>query len=114
MNSVLEMHLDKEVFKLIKNGKKTVEMRLNDEKRRGLKVGDRISFLERGSSKKILCEIVKLHPYNNFEELYADIPKEKLGYTRDDIASPADMNLYYTYEEVSKYGVLGIELKVIE
>ena len=114
MESVLAMHLDRDVFKLIKNGKKTVEMRLNDEKRRGLKVGEIISVLERGSTKKVFCEIVALHPYNNFEELYADIPKDKLGYARDDIASPADMNLYYTYEEVAKNGVLGIELKVVE
>ena len=114
MDNILAMHLDKEVFKLIKTGKKTVEMRLNDEKRTNLKIGDKVEFLERGSNKKIRCEITNLYKYNNFEELYNDIPKGKLGYSRDDIASPADMNIYYNYEEVSKYGVVGIELKVIE
>lgn len=114
MDNILVMHLDKDTFKLIKNGKKTVETRLNDEKRSTLKVGDQVCFLERGSNKKLLCEVTNLYKYNNFEELYADIPKDKLGYSKDDIASPADMNIYYTYEEVSKYGVLAIELKVIE
>lgn len=33
-----EMHLDHEPFELIKNGKKTIELRLNDEKRQLLQV----------------------------------------------------------------------------
>jgi hypothetical protein len=37
------------------------------------------------------------------------------GYTEADIseAKPEDMDLYYTPEQQSKYGVLGIEIKVV-
>ena len=40
------IHLDSDIFDLVKNGKKDVEVRLNDPKRRNLKVGDTLIFLE--------------------------------------------------------------------
>lgn len=109
----MKMHLDKEAFEKVKNGKKTVEMRLYDDKRRELKVGDTITFISRNKNEEIKCEVVNLLTFNNFEELYNKIPKEKLGYEEEDIASPADMNLYYSGDRQRKYGVVGIEIKVL-
>ena len=109
----MKMHLDKEAFEKVKNGKKTVEMRLNDDKRRELKVGDTITFVSRNKDEEIKCEVVDLLTFNNFEELYNKIPKEKLGYEEEDIASPADMNLYYSADRQRKYGVVGIEIKLL-
>ena len=108
------MHLDKEPFNKIKSGKKTIECRLNDEKRRNIKVGDTIKFGLSGKDKEITCEVTNLYSFNSFEELYNNIPKEKLGYDEDDIASPADMNVYYSSDRQLKYGVVGIEIKVIK
>ena len=39
------MNLDSNPFEMIKNGTKTIELRLNDDKRRKIKVGDYIIFL---------------------------------------------------------------------
>lgn len=36
-----------------------------------------------------------------------------MGYDEDDIAIPKDMEEYYSPEEQSKYGVLGIKIKKI-
>ena len=47
-----------------------------------------------------------------FEELYKHFDKESLGYNKDDIANPKDMEKYYSIEEQNKYGVLGIEIKI--
>lgn len=41
------MRLHNSPFKLIKNGTKTIELRLNDEKRKLIKVGDIIRFTNR-------------------------------------------------------------------
>ena len=41
------MNLNNEPFELIKSGSKTIELRLNDEKRRLLNVGDEILFNNR-------------------------------------------------------------------
>ena len=36
-----------------------------------------------------------------------------MGYSKDEIASPDDMEEYYSKEEQEKYGVLGIKIKKI-
>ena len=36
-----------------------------------------------------------------------------MGYKIDEEADPKDMEKYYPQEEQSKYGVVGIEIKVI-
>lgn len=40
--------------------------------------------------------------------------KKAMGYDRDDIVNPKDMEKYYSKDEQDKYGVIGIEIKVIE
>ena len=39
--------------------------------------------------------------------------KVLLGYNKDEIASPNDMSKYYSKEEQEKYGVVGIEIKLL-
>lgn len=39
-----EMNLNRQPFDMIKSGRKTIELRLNDEKRKNIMAGDRISF----------------------------------------------------------------------
>ena len=109
----VKMHVEDKVFNSIKDGRKTIEMRLYDEKRREFKIGDTIIFKNRKNNKTLKCEIINLYQYNTFEELYKHHDKKSLGYNEDDVASPADMNIYYDYDKRAKYGVLAIEIKVI-
>ena len=37
---------------------------------------------------------------------------ESIGYAKDEKANPNDMLMYYSEENIEKYGVLGIELIV--
>lgn len=106
------MNLNNEPFELIKSGSKTIELRLNDEKRRLLNVGDEILFNNRSNNEELLVDIIKLHKYDSFESLYKDFDKVSLGYREDEISSPSDMNEYYSKEDEMKYGVVGIELKL--
>lgn len=108
-----QMKLNNGPFTCIKNGTKTIELRLNDEKRQLLKVKDLIEFTNRETSEKMLVEIVNLYNYPSFEELYKHFDKLSLGYKEDDIADPKDMEEYYSKEEQEKYGVLGIEIKTL-
>lgn len=107
-----KMHLENDAFKSIKDGRKTIEMRLNDEKRKEYKIGDTILFKNRKNGNTIKCIITNLYQYNNFEELYKHHDKIALGYNEDDVASPADMNIYYDYNKINKYGVLAIEIEL--
>lgn len=107
------MKLNNEPFEKIKNEIKTVELRLNDEKRQLLRVKDLIEFTNRNTNEKILVEIERLYYYPSFKELYKNFDKVDMGYNEDDIADAKDMEEYYSPEEQSKYGVLGIKIKKI-
>ena len=89
-------------------------MRLNDEKRQLLKEKDLIEFTNRATLEVIIVEIVRLYKYSNFDELYKYFDKISMGYDRNDIANPKDMEKYYSKEKQDKYGVIGIEVRVIE
>lgn len=106
------MNLNNEPFELIKNGSKTIELRLNDEKRRLLNVGDEILFTNRDTNEKLLTDIIELHKYDSFESLYKNFDKVSLGYREHEISDPSDMNNYYSKEDEMKYGVVGIELRL--
>ena len=106
------MKLHAAPFKRIKNGQKTIELRLLDEKRQRIQMGDRIVFTNRTTGEKLRAVVKALHRFDSFEELYENLPLLKCGYTAEDIdkAHPSDMERYYSAEEQQKYGVVGIEL----
>jgi ASC-1-like (ASCH) protein len=108
-----EMKLNNGPFESIKNGTKTIELRLNDEKRQLLKVNDKIEFTNRETGEKLLVEVINLHHYDSFTELYKHFDKVSMGYKENEEANPEDMEEYYSKEEQDKYGVLGIEIKKI-
>ena len=107
-----KMNLWNDSFEAIKCGFKTVKMRFNDEKRRLIKIGDEIEFVNTKTNEVLICEVIGLYKYNNFEELYKNHDKESIGYAKDEKANPNDMLMYYSKENIEKYGVLGIELIV--
>ena len=109
-----EMKLHNNPFNLINSGSKTIELRLYDEKRQMINVGDTITFENRSDGDKIKVKVIALHKYPNFEELYKHFNKVSMGYKEDEEANPKDMELYYSSEEQSKYGVVGIEMELIK
>lgn len=109
----MNMKLQHEPFTSIKNGTKTIEMRLNDEKRSLLNIGDTIIFTDVETGEIIKAYVIALHHYSSFEDLYANFDKVKLGYKEDEEAKSSDMTKYYSPLEQAKYGVLGIEIKVV-
>ena len=100
-------------FKKIQSGTKTIEMRLYDDKRQMIQIGDEIEFTSRTSGEKQVTEVIGIHLYNSFEEIYRDYDKVSLGYDIDEEASFTDLEKYYSKEEQKKFGVIGIEIKNI-
>ncbi len=111
-----EMKLHPAPFAMIKQGDKTIELRLYDEKRRRIRAGDQIVFTNTATGETLDTTVVKLHRFDSFEELYNALPLFKCGYIPEDIetAHPSDMKQYYSAEEQEKYGVVGIEIQVIK
>ena len=69
------MKLNDAPFETIKNGTKTIELRLYDEKRRKIKIGDTICF--KGKAGTIKAIVKELHIFRNFDELYAIAEKRR-------------------------------------
>lgn len=108
-----KMYLNDRPFNRIKAGIKTIELRLNDEKRQLLRENDLIEFTNRETLEDIIVEIEGLYKYPNFEELYKHFDKISMGYDKDDIANPEDMEQYYSKDKQNKYGVVGIKVKIV-
>ena len=107
------MKLYDEPFNLIKDGKKTIEVRCNDKKRQKLKVGDKIIFTRyENPVDKIRAEIVELRAFNTFRDLYSAYPLEMFGYN-DKTIEDMDKGAYniYSREKEEKYGALAINIK---
>ena len=107
----VEMNLCDGPFQAIKEGFKDIEMRLFDEKRADLEVGDVIIFTNLATGEKLSRTVIALAPFDSFETLYAAFPKSRLGYRDDEDASPKDMEQYYPAEKIAKYGPLAIFLE---
>ncbi|MCL4362869.1 ASCH domain-containing protein [Candidatus Marsarchaeota archaeon] len=112
-----EMSLTSAPFDKIKNRKKTIEIRLYDEKRRGVKVGDIILFSKLPDKKeKIKVGVVGLSIFKSFHELFSNFDKSKFGHDQT-LSIEDQINLqreHYTSEEEKQNGVVGIHIKLIE
>lgn len=103
-----KMNLHNDPFVLIKEGSKTIEMRLNDEKRSLIRIGDKIEFQNNLSKEKMIVKVKNIYHYKTFEELYLHHDKMSLGYKEEEEAKAEDMFAYYSEEKINKYGVLAI------
>ena len=68
----ITMRLFPDDFEDVKSGKKKREYRLNDEKRRLLRIGDTIRFRKLPNlDEEFLVEVTNIETYPNWEECYA-------------------------------------------
>lgn len=107
-----QMRLYREPFEKIANGAKTVELRLNDEKRRKVQVGDFIEFsMTDEPARKLQVRVTALHPFGSFAELFASVPREQCGFAPDEVP---DMDAFYSPAQQTENGVLGIEFRLTD
>ena len=108
-----KMNLRHTPFEKIKGRTKTIEMRLYDEKRSAIAIGDSIVFADISTGEEIRCTVTNLYRYSDFVNLYEHHNKLALGYAPDERACASDMLQYYSEEKIAQYGVIGIEICVI-
>lgn len=107
------MNLQDKPFNSIKKGTKTIELRLYDEKRQKIKIGDIIEFNNNYNNEIIRTKVVKIYVFDSFTDLYNSLDKISIGYSDNEESQPSDMEKYYTKDDINKYGVVGIEVKLI-
>jgi len=113
----ISMKLKSSPFNKIKSRRKTIELRLFDEKRQLIHLGDVIVFSElENFDNKIRTKVVGLSRFQSFEELLSHLDPKLCGW--EDTTNISDMTeqmrQYYTKEEEQKYGVVGIHIKLVE
>lgn len=108
---VFNMNLQDNFFNMVRNNSKTLEVRLLDDKRKALKIGDTIIF-SNSSNQMIPVTIISLNIYNNFEELLQNNNSVEIGLIN---SSPENTlkQLYSIYpkEKCCQYKVLAIKFK---
>lgn len=105
-----KMKLKESPFERIKNGTKTVEFRLYDEKRKLISVGDTIEFSKLPElEEKIVVEVLDLYRDVSFNELFKKIFTDKEEIER----KTESMLRFYTHEQEKEYGVVGIKIKLV-
>ena len=108
---VHEMRLAAHPFSQILRGEKTLEIRLFDEKRRALSVGDAIVFCERDTKKTVRARITALFRFSSFREAFSALSRSEMGFSEAEDANA--MYRYYSPEEEAKWGVLVIQIALV-
>lgn len=104
------MNLQSKYYDFIKDGTKRIELRLYDEKRQKIKLGDEIEF-SKSETEKFNTKVIGLMRYQSFEDLFEDFPIEILAdktMTKAELLSA--LSEFYTKEKQRKFGVVGIRV----
>lgn len=106
-----KMKLLNEPFCKILSGEKTIELRLLDEKRQKVKIGDKIEFTNMQTKKRMVCDVLNIYNAKSFKELFEKIDINKAGFNEKDIDSAEEkMASVYSEEREKKFGAVGIEI----
>lgn len=107
------LKLQPKYFDYIKNGTKRIELRLYDEKRQKIDIGDTIIFQKEPELEtNMKVKVIGLLRYNTFEELFQDFDIEIMAdksMTKQELLNVLEE--FYTPEKQKQYGVVGIRIE---
>lgn len=110
-----EMKLQPKYYNFILSGTKRIEIRLFDEKRQQIKIGDIIKFLKEPELNEFFrAKVVGLLRYNNFEDMFKDFDISILSdksMTKEELIGVLEQ--FYTKEKQEQYGILGIRIELL-
>ena len=111
------MHLDKEPFEKIKAGKKTMEIRLYDDKRRKIRPGDEILFLKLPENKEsIKTKVIEIFVFDSFAKMFEKTRPEPFGHDKS-LTVEQRVNMqrsHYSEEEEKRYGIVVIKIEPVQ
>lgn len=108
------MRLQRSPFDKVKNGTKSIELRLFDEKRALINIGDIITFIcEPEQTEVVTTKVIGILRYPTFPNLIDDFPLELFGWSEKDKLIQ-NIYKYYTQKDELKNGVVGIKLELTQ
>jgi len=111
---VHEMKLNEKAFLNIKNGIKKFELRLFDDRRKNIDIGDTITFHNLNNlDNTISVEVLALLRYPSFKDFFEDIDYRNCGTANSLEEKLKRVHTFYTPEQEIQNGILAIKIKLI-
>ena len=108
------LKLQPRYYESMKNGVKQIELRLFDEKRKNIKIGDEIEFKkEPDLNESFIARVKPILLYENFESLIDDYPIEilsDLNTNKKELVE--ELNKFYSKQKQEQYNVVGIRVEL--
>ena len=99
-------------FDTIASGKKTIESRLYDRKRKNIQVGDTVIFTNRENpDQTVSAKVISLHPHETFHDLFSHNDPAKFGGESVEWLEN-QINEFYSIDQQKENGVIGIEFEL--
>ena len=113
VNMEHELKLQPRYYEYILNGSKDIEIRLYDEKRQKINIGDIIIFKKEPElNESFKVKVVGLLRYENFDSLFNDFTIDRLAdKSMEKSELLEELEKFYTKEKQKEYGVLGIRIE---
>lgn len=107
------LKLATEPFEAIKNGTKTIESRLYDDKRQQIKIGDILEFTNREQpDQKVSVRVIGLLRYETFHDLFTHNNPARFGGENAEWLEN-QINEFYSIDDQKENGVLGIDFALL-
>ena len=109
------MKLKEEFFDKVKAGTKVYEVRLYDEKRQKICVGDTIIFKKMPNLiDGVVTKVVDVKKFETFEQMAQTLSIESLGFEKKNAGQVARFyRSIYGKEDEKKYGVVVFKLELL-
>lgn len=108
------LNVKEKYYNMLKQGTKTIELRLFDDKRKNIKIGDIIEFSNNSNTDDtFLARVVRLHRADSFETLCRKIDYHNAGFSTD-LELKKVLEEFYSVERQKELGVVGIEIRKID
>ena len=109
----MTMELQNAYYNYMLKGTKRIELRLYDEKRKNIKIGDIITITNAQTNDEFEVKVVGLLQYSSFKEMFNDFDIEILAdksMTKEELMN--ELEKFYPIEKQKQYNVLGIRVEL--
>ena len=109
-----EIKVKEQYYNKIKTKEKIYEVRLFDEKRQKIKIGDIIKINKEPQMVESLnAKVIDLLYFKNFEEMANNLPAKQIGFDGSNWEYIVnEYHKFYSEQEEQKYGVIAIKIEV--
>lgn len=111
-----EMKVDPDPFNRIKMGTKVIEVRLFDDKRKKINIGDTITFFRLPDlDRSIKTKVIGLSRFDDFETLFSVFGPKYFNHNKDLSIKEQVLGMRgaYSEEKEKQFKVLGIHIKCL-